>query len=76
MRLALPGRSRAVRRARAGVLRELNAGRLPAVTAVTASGLLTRPGVPELHRAALAASLGADLAAAVPPDITAPAACI
>ena len=74
VRLALPGRSRAVRRARAGVLRELNAGRLPAVTAVTASGLLTRPGVPELHRAALAASLGADLAAAVPPDITAPAA--
>jgi hypothetical protein len=54
---------RAVRRARAGVLRELNAGRLPAATAVMASGLLTRPGVPELHRAALAASLGADLAA-------------
>jgi hypothetical protein len=67
VRLALPGRSRAVRRARAGVLRELNAGRLPAVTAVTASGLLTRPGVPELHRAALAASLGADLAALAPP---------
>ncbi len=71
VRLALPGRSRSVRRARAGVLRELNAGRLPAVTAVTASGLLTRPGVPELHRAALAASLGADLAAMAPPD-TAP----
>jgi len=67
VRLALPGRSRAIRRARAGVLRELNAGRLPAVTAVTASGLLTRPGVPELHRAALAASLGADLAALAPP---------
>ena len=67
VRLALPGRSRAIRRARAGVLRELNAGRLPAATAVGASGLLTRPGVPELHRAALAASLaaslGADLAA-------------
>ena len=29
VRLALPGRTRAVRRARAGVLRELNAGRLP-----------------------------------------------
>ena len=66
--LALPGRSRAVRRARARVLRELNAGRLPAATAVTASGLLTRPGVPELHRAALAASLGADLAALTPPS--------
>ena len=66
VRLALPGRSRAVRRARAGVLRELNAGRLPAVTAVTASGLLTRPGVPALHRAALAASLGAGLAALAP----------
>ena len=70
VRLALPGRSRSARRVRAGVLRELNAGRLPAVTAVTASGLLTRPGVPELHRAALAASLGADLAtlAPAPPD--------
>src|SRR5450755_474443 len=68
VRLALPGRSRAIRRARAGVLRELNAGRLPAVTAVTASGLLTRPGIPELHRAALAASLGADLAALTPPS--------
>jgi HTH domain len=70
VRLALPGWSRAARRARAGVLRELNAGRLPAVTAVTASGLLTRPGVPELHRAALAASLGADLAALSPPPDT------
>jgi len=69
--LALPGRSRAVRRARAGVLRELNAGRLPAATAVTASGLLTRPGVPALHRAALAASLGADLAALAPPGTSA-----
>jgi hypothetical protein len=58
VRIALPGRARAIRRARAGVLRELNAGRLPAAAAVTASGLLTRPGVPELHRAALAASLG------------------
>jgi DNA-binding transcriptional ArsR family regulator len=68
VRLALPGRSRAIRRARAGVLRELNAGRLPAAAAVTASGLLTKPGVPELHRAALAASLGADLATLPPPD--------
>ena len=67
VRLALPGRSRPMRRARAGVLRELNAGRLPAATAVMTSGLLTRPGVPELHRAALAASLGADLAALAPP---------
>jgi DNA-binding CsgD family transcriptional regulator len=67
VRLALPGLSRPVRRARAGVLRELNAGRLPATTAVAASGLLTRPGVPELHRAALAASLGADLATLTPP---------
>ena len=73
VRLALPGRSRAARRARAGVLRELNAGRLPAVTAVTASGLLARPGVPELHRAALAASLGADLAAVAPRDTSAAA---
>jgi len=73
VRLALPGRSRAARRARAGVLRELNAGRLPAATAVLASGLLTRAGVPELHRAALAASLGADLAALAPQDTTAPA---
>ncbi|MGD0632542.1 MAG: hypothetical protein ABR987_24730, partial [Terracidiphilus sp.] len=53
VRLALPGRARTARRARAGVLRELNAGRLPAAAAVTASGLLTRPGVHELHRAAL-----------------------
>jgi hypothetical protein len=58
VRLALPGRSRAVRRARGGVLRELNAGRLPAAAAVAASGLLNRPGVHELHRAALAAALG------------------
>ncbi len=72
VRLALPGRARAARRARAGVLRELNAGRLPVITAVTASGLLTRPGVPELHRAALAASLGADLAALAPRDTGAP----
>jgi DNA-binding transcriptional ArsR family regulator len=73
VRLALPGRTRAIRRARAGVLRELNAGRLPATTAVTASGLLTRPGVPELHRAALAASLGADPATLTPPAATATA---
>ena len=45
------------------VLRELAAGRLPAAAAVTASGLLTRPGVPALHRAALAASFGAALPA-------------
>ncbi len=70
VRLALPGRSRAIRRARAGVLRELNAGRLPAAAAVTASGLLTKPGVPELHRAALAASLGADLATLPAPSAT------
>jgi hypothetical protein len=67
VRLALPGQSRAIRRARAGVLRELNAGRLPAAAAVATSGLLTKPGVPELHRAALAASLGADLAAGTLP---------
>ena len=59
VRLALPGRARSPRRARAGVLRELNAGRLTPAAAVAASGLLTRPGVPELHRAALAAALGA-----------------
>jgi DNA-binding transcriptional regulator YiaG len=40
------------------VLRELNAGRLAPAAAVAASGLLTKPGVPELHRAALAAALG------------------
>ena len=62
VRLALPGRARAVRRARAGVLRELNAGRLAPAAAVAASGLLTRPGVPELHRAALAAALGGSTA--------------
>ena len=54
----MPGRSREVRRARGGVLRELNAGRLAPAAAVAASGLLTKPGVPELHRAALAAALG------------------
>lgn len=59
VRLALPGRTRPVRRARAGVLRELNGGRLAPAAAVAASGLLTRPGVPELHRAALSAALGA-----------------
>jgi HTH domain len=56
--LSLPGRRRAARRARALVLRELNAGRLPAPAAVAASGLLTRPGVPDLHRVALITSLG------------------
>ena len=53
VRLAMPGRTRAARRARAGVLRELNAGRLTPAAAVAASGLLTSPGVPDLHRAAL-----------------------
>ena len=57
--LALPGHSRPARKARALVVRELNAGRLPPAAAVAASGLLTRPGVPALHRAALAAALGA-----------------
>ena len=71
VRLALPGRARAVRRARAGVLRELNAGRLAPATAVQASGLMDRPGVPELHRAALAAALGGTLPAASTAD-TAP----
>ncbi len=59
VKLALPGRTRAARRARAGVLRELNAGRMSPAAAVAASGLLTRPGVPELHRAALMTALGA-----------------
>jgi hypothetical protein len=68
VRLALPGQSRAIRRARAGVLRELNAGRLAPATAVEASGLLTRPGVPELHRAALAAALGGTLPPAAAAD--------
>jgi hypothetical protein len=58
VRLAMPGRSRETRRARNGVLRELNAGRLAPAAAVAASGLLTKPGVPGLHRAALAAALG------------------
>ena len=58
VRLALPGRARAVRRARAGVLRELDAGRLAPAAAVAASGLMDRPGVHALHRAALAAALG------------------
>jgi hypothetical protein len=59
VRLAMPGRSRETRRARNGVLRELNAGRLTPAAAVAASGLMTKPGVPELHRVALAAALGA-----------------
>jgi hypothetical protein len=67
VRLALPGRSRAVRRARVTVLRELTAGRLTATAAVAASGLLTLPGVPALHRAALAASLGGTIPARRPP---------
>jgi hypothetical protein len=64
VRLAMPGRSRETRRARAGVLRELNAGRLTPAAAVAASGLMDKPGVPELHRAALAAALGAPRRAA------------
>jgi hypothetical protein len=73
VRLALPGHRRVIRRARGGVLRELNAGRLPAAAAVAASGLLTRPGVHELHRAALAAALGgtAGQTAPVPPGVEA-----
>lgn len=58
VRLALPGRSKATRRARRGVLRELNAGRLAPAAAVAASGLLDLPEVPALHRAALATALG------------------
>ena len=58
VKLALPGRTRAARRARAGVLRELHAGRLTPAAAVAASGLLTTPGVAELHRAALMTALG------------------
>jgi len=57
--LAMPGRSREARRARNGVLRELNAGRLAPADAVAASGLMDKPGMPALHRAALAAALGA-----------------
>lgn len=68
VRLAMPGRSRAVRRARRGVLRELNAGRLAPAEAVAASGLLTKPGVPELHRAALAAALGDTTPALAPAE--------
>jgi len=59
VRLAMPGHARATRRARTGVLRELNAGRLTPAAAAAASGLMAKPGVPELHRAALAAALGA-----------------
>jgi hypothetical protein len=68
VRLAMPGRSRPARRARAGVLRELNAGRLAPADAVAASGLLTKPGVPALHRAALAAALGHRPPPAAVPD--------
>jgi DNA-binding transcriptional ArsR family regulator len=59
VRLAMPGRDRQTRRARAGVLRELNASRLAPAAAVAASGLMDKPGFPALHRAALAAALGA-----------------
>src|SRR5689334_8056570 len=69
VRLALPGRARAIRRARAGVLRELDAGRLAPAAAVAASGLMDRPGVHPLHRAALAAALGGPTATtAAAPD--------
>ena len=69
VRLALPGRARATRRARAGVLHELDAGRLAPAAAVAASGLMDRPGVHPLHRAALAAALGGTPAApAAAPD--------
>jgi AraC-like DNA-binding protein len=70
VRLALPGRSKSARRARRGVLRELNAGRLAPRAAVAASGLLDLPEVPPLHRAALVAALGdtADPAALTPPE--------
>ena len=71
VRLALPGHARAVRRARGGVLRELDAGRLPAAAAVAASGLLTRPGVHELHRAALVAALGGTAAEQTAPALAA-----
>jgi hypothetical protein len=56
VRIALPGKPNA--RARGGVMRELSAGRLEPAAAVQASGLLDKPGVPELHRAALVAALG------------------
>ena len=68
VRLALPGRARAVRRARAGVLRELDAGRLAPAAAVAASGLMDRPGVHALHRAALAAALGGTAPVPAAPD--------
>src|SRR5690242_12405714 len=68
VRLALPGRARATRRARAGVLRELAAGRLAPAAAVAASGLMDRPGVHPLHRAALAAALGGTEGPAAAPD--------
>ena len=58
VQLAMPGRSGAIRRARRGVLRELNAGRLAPGAAVTASGLLDMTDVHTLHRAALATALG------------------
>jgi hypothetical protein len=58
VRYAMPGRSKAVRRARGGVLRELSAGRLSPADAVAASGLLDRDDVHGLHRAALVAALG------------------
>jgi hypothetical protein len=58
VRHAMPGRSKTVRRARNGVLRELSAGRLSPADAVAASGLLDRDDVHGLHRAALVAALG------------------
>lgn len=63
VKTALPGWQRRNRRARAMVLRELRSGRLSPAAAVSASGLQDRAGVPELHRAALAAAFGAGLQA-------------
>lgn len=68
VQLAMPGSSRAADRARRGVLRELNAGRLTPAAAVAASGLLTKPGVSDLHRAALASALGGDKPALAPAE--------
>lgn len=58
VRLALPGRTRAARRARLMVRRELSSGRLTPAAAISASGLLTSTGVPDLQRAALTSALG------------------
>ncbi|HEX2418021.1 MAG TPA: hypothetical protein VHJ83_07850 [Micromonosporaceae bacterium] len=60
VRLAMPGPAHWA--GRAVVLRELAAGRLAPADALAASGLLTRPGLRDLHRAAVVASLGGALA--------------